>query len=448
MQLALVGLSHKSAPVDVRERLAFPAEVQADALSQLLSVDGVLEAVLLSTCNRTEGYVVVTDDCNGTEALGQFLADYHGFQYAQVEQYLYSADGEEVVRHLFQVAASLDSMVLGEAQILGQLKEAYDHAFVARATGRVFNKLFRQSFEVGKRVRTETAIGAGAVNIAYAAIELAKERVFETLVGRSALIIGAGDMSELAATHLKANGVNELMVANRTFARAEELAARFVGRAVPFEDRYQWLAKVDIVVSATAANEYVITHADLAPAVARRRDPLFMIDIAVPRDIDPDCADYVNVILYDVDALDGVVAATQAERAREAKRAEAIVEEEIRGFERWLEVMEVEPTIAAMRAKAEAIRSGELARAMKRLGGLSDEQQKTVEMLTQSITNKMLHDPTRHLREASEGQRGVAVVETARYLYDIAEPEDSNTGFRLITRLLGRRPRAVTDPAD
>jgi glutamyl-tRNA reductase len=402
----------------------------------------MLEAVIVSTCNRTEAYVVTNDEIDGPGELTDFLADYHHLSRAQIIDYLYSMTGEDVVKHLFRVSASLDSMVVGEAQILGQLKEAYDFAFAAQATGRIFNKLFRQSFEVGKRVRNETAIGSNAVSISYAAIELAK-RVFETLDGRSVLVLGAGKMSELTAQHLQANGVSKVFVANRTFERAEELAAKFNGVAVPFEERYDYLRQVDIVVSATAAKDYVITKEGLAPAVTRRRDPLFMIDIAVPRDIDPACADYRQVYVNDVDALDGIVAANLEERMREAQKAEGIIAEEMGDFERWLEVMEVEPTIAAMRAKAEEIRAFEFERTLKRLGDLSDKDRQTVEKFSQLLVNKMLHDPTRRLRDASTGRRGVAAVETARYLYNIEEEEDENRGFKLIKSLLGKRPQAI-----
>ncbi|MDR1412907.1 MAG: glutamyl-tRNA reductase [Actinomycetes bacterium] len=442
MQLTVVGLSHKTAPVDMRERVSFPADVQAAALHALLGRTGMLEALILSTCNRTEVYVVSDDESDGPAEVSAFIAEFHGLDLVGMTRYLYVKTGEDVVRHLFRVAASLDSMVVGEAQILGQLKEAYDYAFKEGATARIFNKLFRASFEVGKRVRSETAIGSSAVSISYAAIELAK-RVFESLEGRRVLLLGAGEMSELTATHLQANGAGQVYVANRTFARAEELAAKFSGQAVPFEQRYEILKKVDIVVSATAAKDYIITYEGLAAAVLRRRDPLFMIDIAVPRDIDPRCGEYRNVYVSDVDALDGVVAANREERMREARRAEGIIEEEITGFEHWLEIMEVEPTIAALREQAETVREAELERALKRLGHLSEVDRETGQKLTQSITNKMLHYPTRKLREASGGRKGIATIETARYLYGLEDKADGQQGFRLIQSLLGRRPRSA-----
>jgi len=460
MHLALVGLSHKTAPVDIREKVTFPAEVLPDALAQLSAEEGILESLIVSTCNRTEFYAVTTDEADGPALLTRFMANYHELTPEAIASYLYIQIGEGVVRHLFRVAASLDSMVLGEAQILGQLKDAYDAAFEAGTTSRIFNEMFRHSFTAGKRVRSETAIGSAPVSISYAAVELAKQ-VFESLEGRKALVLGAGKMSELTATHLAANGIAHLLVANRTQARAETLAAQFeVGQAIPFEDRYEHLREVDIVVSATSAEDYVLTHDALEPYATRRREPLFLIDIAVPRDIDPACADFRQVYTYDVDALNGIVDANLEQRQREAVAAEAIVAQEMENFETWLESMEVVPTIAEMREQAEVIRAEELKRAYKRLSDLSDADRKVIEKMTESITNKMLHEPTSQLRKAGGGRRGVAVLETTRYLYGLdqegvaagAEGEGAaagqDTGFRLIRSLLGRRATSATQQTD
>jgi len=404
----------------------------------------VHEAVIISTCNRSEFYFVTRLDVDLSQLFDELVLNHLARSCEDIHNYLYFETGEAVVSHLFKVAASLDSMVVGEAQILGQLKEAYDLAFEQGATARVLNKLFRLSFETGKRVRSETNIGSSAVSISYAAVELAK-RVFESLEGRRVLLLGAGEMSELTALHMQANGASEVVVANRTFARAEELAEKFKGSAVEFDQRYEALRTIDIVVSATAATDYVITKDELSTVVSRRRDPLFFFDIAVPRDIDPVCADFRNVYVYDVDALDGIIEANKAERMIEAAKAEVIVGEEIAAFEKWLELMEVEPTIAAMREQAESLRQRELARAYKKLGDLSPKERDTVDRLTQSITNKMLHHPTLKLREASGGRRGVATIETARYLYNLEEEQDSHKGFRLIKSLLGKRPSSAGD---
>jgi glutamyl-tRNA reductase len=420
MHLTLVGLSHKTAPVEIREKLTFPATRQDEALTQILDSPAVAEAVILSTCNRTEIYALTASGYDGTGAIIDFLADYHSLDRHELVRYLYLSEGEAVVRHLFRVIASLDSMVVGEAQILGQVKEAYDCSFEAGACQRVFNKLFRQSFEVGKRVRTETEIGENAVSISYAAVELAK-RVFDTLEGRTILVLGAGKMSELTAKHLISCGVKNVLVANRTYERAVELAERFDGEAIRYDDLDR-MREVDIVISSTAATHYVLDKERVASAMrGRKGSPLFLIDIAVPRDIDPAVNDVQDVFLYDIDDLNGVVEANLEDRMREAERAEVIIEEEIRQFEQWLESMEVVPTVAAMRARAEAIRQTELEKALRRMGGLSEKEVKTIEALTSSIVNKMLHEPTSRLKDAATEKDAIAFVDAARYLYGLEE---------------------------
>lgn len=443
MHLTLVGLSHKTAPVEIREKLTFPENVQADALRRLTESDFVSEAVIVSTCNRTEIYAVTSADIDGPAAIIDFMADYHDLDRHDLVRYLYISEGDAVVKHLFRVVASLDSMVLGEAQILGQVKEAYDHSFSNAASGRVFNKLFRQSFEVGKRVRTETEIGENAVSISYAAIELAK-KVFETLDGRTVLILGAGKMSELTAKHLVANGVKRVLVANRTFERAEELAERFGGEAIRYDHLFERMSDADIVISSTAATHYVITKDKIAQAVRHRRDPLFLIDIAVPRDIDPACGNVSDVFLYDIDDLNGVVSSNLEERMREAERAEVIIGEEMGAFEQWLESMEVVPTVAAIRAKAEKIRAEELEKAMKRLGGLSEKELKTVDALSCAIVNKMLHGPTARLKQVAGEKEGYNYIEAARFLYGLdSNPEGKNPHLGILKSILGRSDKTA-----
>jgi glutamyl-tRNA reductase len=444
MHLTLVGLSHKTAPVEIREKLTFPANVQASALSALTASDAVAEAVIVSTCNRTEVYAVTAEGFDGPGAIIDFMCDYHDLDRHELVRYLYISEGEAVIRHLFRVVASLDSMVLGEAQILGQVKEAYEYSFDNGGSQRIFNKLFRQSFEVGKRVRTETEIGENAVSISYAAVELAK-KVFESLEGRTILVVGAGKMSELTAKHLLSNGVKKVLVANRTFARAQELAEKFEGTAIPYEELFTHMADSDIVISSTAATEYVITKDAVAAARrGKRRGPLFLIDIALPRDIAPDVNDLADVYLYNIDDLSGVVSANLEERMHEAELAEVIIAQEMAAFEAWLESMEVVPTVAAMRNKAEAIRQGELEKAIKRLGGLSEKELATVDALTASIVNKMLHGPTQRLRQVAAEKDGYVYVETARALYGLDNnPEGKSPhGLGLIRSLLGRGEKA------
>lgn len=437
MHLTLVGLSHKTAPIEIREKLTFPAKCQGQALSALLASPAISEAVIVSTCNRTEVYAVAVDD-SGSDAVIDFLCEFHDLDRHELIRYLYIVEGRAVVKHLFRVVASLDSMVLGEAQILHQVKEAYDCACEAGSTSRVAHKLFRQSFEVGKRVRTETAIGESAVSISYAAVELAK-KVFDTLSGRTILIVGAGKMSELTAKHLVSQGVASVLVANRTFANAVELAERFEGTAVPYEELFDHMRVADIVISSTSAPNYVINKADVAGVMRNRRAPLFLIDIAVPRDIDPAVNDLANAFLYDIDSLNGVVQSNLEERMREARRAEVIIEEELGEFEAWLESMEVVPTISAMRAKSEAIRAEELDKAMKRLGGLSQKELETVEALTQAIVNKMLHGPTARLKSVASDKDGIKHVESARFLWGLdSNPEGRTPHLGLLKSILGR----------
>jgi glutamyl-tRNA reductase len=443
MHLTLVGLSHKTAPVEIREKLTFPAHRQEEALSLLTSTPAVAEAVIVSTCNRTEVYAVTASGVDGPDAVIDFLADYHDLDRHELVRYTYIVEGEPVVRHLFRVVASLDSMVVGEAQILGQVKEAYEYAFEAGSCQRIFNKLFRQSFEVGKRVRNETEIGENAVSISYAAVELAK-KVFDSLEGRCVLVIGAGKMSELTAKHLVSNGVREVLVANRTYERAVELAERFAGEAIEYEQLFDRMVEADIVISSTAATDYVVRKEQVAEhRRARKGRPLFFIDIAVPRDIDPAVNDLGDVYVYDIDSLNGVVETNLEERMREAERAEVIIAEEMGEFERWLESLEVVPTVAAMRAKAEQVRLAELERAMKRLGGLSEKEMQTVEALTCSIVNKMLHGPTERLKRVSSEKDGYEYVEAARFLYGLdTNPEGKSPHKGLIRSILGRAEKS------
>ena len=449
MHLTLVGLSHKTAPVEIREKLTFPANRQEEALAILTQSSDVAEALILSTCNRTEIYAVTSTDVDGPSAIIDFLSEYHDLDRHELVRYLYISEGEPVIKHLFRVVASLDSMVVGEAQILGQVKDAYEHAFEFNGTGRIFNKLFRQSFEVGKRVRNETAIGESAVSISYAAVELAK-KVFDTLEGRSVLILGAGKMSELTAKHLVSNGVAAVLVANRTYERAAELAKMFSGEAIAYEDLGKRLGDADILISSTAATTYVVDKAMVATAMkSRRGKPLFLIDIALPRDIDPAVNDLGDVFLYNIDDLSGVVEANLEVRLREAEKAETIIAEEMVAFEAWLESMEVVPTVAAIRAKAEQVRQAELEKAIKRLGGLSEKELKTIDAMSCAIVNKMLHGPTNRLKEVSGERYGVAYIEAARYLYGLdLNPGGKSPHTGLFKSILGRAKGAADAATD
>lgn len=443
MHLTLVGLSHKTAPIEIREKLTFPADVQPAALASLTGREEIAEAVILSTCNRTEVYAVAAND-GGTDAVIDFLCEFHDLDRHELARYLYVVEGRAVVKHLFRVVSSLDSMVVGEAQVLHQVKEAYELACASDGARRMFHKLFRQSFEVGKRVRTETAIGESAVSISYAAVELAK-KVFDSLEGRTILVLGAGKMSELTAKHLVSQGVACVLVANRTFERAVELAEKFEGTAIPFDDLFEHMGKADIVISSTSAPHYVIDKEHVAAVMKGRRAPLFFIDIALPRDVDPAVNDLPNAFVYDIDDLNGVVQSNLDERMHEARRAEVIIDEEIAAFDAWLESMEVEPTIRAIRAGAETLRQAEYEKAVRRLGALSEKDLACVEAMSQAIVSKLLHGPTTQVRQAATGKQAYVYVDTIRRLYGLEGDQDKTGRAWGLRSLLKRGEAAHSD---
>lgn len=413
MNIVLVGLNHKTAPVKVRECLAPTAQAVGETLEQARALPGVREALLVSTCNRVE-VLAAADGAAGAAgvgaALAAWLAQGRGLAPEEITRSLYTHADDEAVRHLFRVASSLDSLVVGEPQILGQIKEAYRQAVETGSTGAVLNRLMHKTFQVAKRVRSETAIGGAAVSVSYAAVELAR-KIFDDLAGLKALLIGAGEMAELAAEHLLAQGVREVMVANRTLARAVDLAGRLAhggkpGGAFGLEDLPQVLPAVDIVISSTGATEPVITYALARRALkARRGRPLFFIDIAVPRDVEPIVGELDGCFLYDIDDLGQVVEANRSSRAKEAQAAESIVAEEVVKFSAWLKSLAVVPTIAELTAKAEAIRAAEVARTLKDLGTTprseaeAEAEADALERLTRALVKKLLHDPILFLRE-------------------------------------------------
>ena len=400
--IVVVGLSHKTAPLEVREALAFAKEGLVEALGRLRSEVGLAEAMVLSTCNRVEIYGRANEAV--APALVSFLADYHRRPAGQLDPFLYRLEGEQAVRHAFRVAASLDSMVLGEPQILGQVKEAYQAAEKAGALGSVLNALRNRSIAAAKRARTETGIGENAVSVSYVAVELAR-KIFGELQDRSVLLVGAGKMSELAARHLVRSGARATVLGGRTFEKAEQLAAALGGTAAPFESLRAELMKADIVISGTGAPGIVIRAEDIqAASVGRRGRPLFLIDIAVPRDIDPEAAKLSGVFLYDLDDLKSVAEANLRERQKEAAAAEALVEHEVNEFLEWRRSLEVVPVLVELRRRADEIRRAEVEKARKRLGPMTPEQEEALEAMTSAIVNKLLHAPTVHLKEiASNG---------------------------------------------
>jgi glutamyl-tRNA reductase len=401
MGIVVVGLSHKSAPIEVREKLNFPEATLPEALKKLMSYEGVRESLIVSTCNRVEIYASVQDTNTGIDRIKQFIADYHGLSREALDRSLYVYPDAQGVRHTFRVASSLDSMVLGEAQILGQLKDAFDISLKTKTTSTIMNKLIKKAISVAKRVRTETRLAEGAVSISSAAVELAK-KIFGELEGKNVMLLGAGEMAELAAQHLLGNGVKNIMVANRTFERAEELATEFKGDAIRFEHFPDAMVMVDILICATGAPNYVVKRDMVTKILKERRNkPIFMIDISNPRNIDPEVDKVDNVYLYDIDDLQSKVDVNAEGRAREAEKAEALIALEVETYLQWERALDAVPTIVDLREKIEDIRKRELDKTLGSLGDMNEDQKRAVDIMSQSIVNKLLHAPLVVLKQAA-----------------------------------------------
>jgi glutamyl-tRNA reductase len=400
--IVVVGLNHETAPVAVREALAFPRERLAEALAHVREETGLEEAMILSTCNRVEVYGRSAEP--SLDAVAAFVARFHGKTADEIAPHLYRLEGDPAIRHAFRVAASLDSMVMGEPQILGQVKEAYEAAEKAGCLGSVMNALRNRAVAAAKRARTETAIGRNAVSVSHVAVELAR-KIFGSLRERRVLLVGAGKMSELAARQMVQDGALASVLGGRTFERAEQLAAALGGRAAPFEALRDELARADIVISGTGAPGVVIHRSDVEAAQAARRGrPLFVIDIALPRDVAEDAGKVPGVFLYDLDDVKKVAEANLRERKKEAAAAEAILEEEIREFLEWRRSLEVVPLLVELRRRADEIRRAEVDKARKRLGPLTPEQESALEAATSAIVNKLLHAPTVELKQMAGTQ--------------------------------------------
>lgn len=423
-RILLLGVNHKTTPVEIREKIALSGDYE-QPLAAMKNIPGLREYYLLSTCNRVELLLVTEAGTNIEEEIIDFL---FGTTVPREEcrSYLYMHYDSQAVHHLFMVAASLDSMVVGEAQILGQLKEAYRHAAHFGCTGPLLNKLIHKSFSVAKRVRTETAIGSSAVSISYAAVQLAK-KIFGNLADKSVLLVGAGEMAELAAEHLLGQGIGTVVVANRTLARAVDLAKRFQGKAVSMDELVSQLEHVDIIISSTGSPE-IILHKDQVKSVMRARmnRPLFFIDIAVPRDLDPQLNELDNVYLYDIDDLSSVVEDNKSERDKEAVKATRIVDEETLKFERWFAGLAVTPTIQALRGKMDAIGRLELEKTLAKMPDMNDSGRKNVEKMVAAITTKILHDPLMYLKSESCAGRdnNDLKVTTVRELFGLGKDKD------------------------
>ena len=398
LQLISLGLSHKTAPVELRERLAIPADRVGDEVRGLRQEESISECLLLSTCNRVEAYAGVHDAEAGLVSLEGFFSRHANG--SDVVPHLYHHQGEEAVDHLFRVASSLDSMVVGEPQILGQLKGAFSIAREAGTTGSILHHAIERAISTAKRVRTETAIARSAVSISFAAVELAK-KIFESLEDKTVLLIGAGEMAELAAQHLISAGAGYILVTNRTYQRAVDLADRFHGSAIRYEDYKESLVRTDIVIASTGAREYILAHHDMARIMhARRFRSVFFIDIAVPRNLDPNIERLDNCYVYDIDDLQQVVDTNKEERLRETDRAAEIIHEEITHFQQWLRGRAGTPQILALREGGEQVRDAEVVRALEHLSHLSKEDREVVGDLARRLTNKFLHPPTAALKRA------------------------------------------------
>ena len=427
MNIIVVGLSHKTAPVEIREKVAFPPTAMEEPLKQMLALPAISEAVIVSTCNRVELYAVSRHAEMAVVELRQFLADFHDLQASVLNEHLYDLSGTEAIQHVLRVAASLDSMVVGEPQILGQIKTAYGYASEFQTAGTILNRFLHKAFSVAKRVRTETAIASNAVSISFAAVELAR-KIFDSLENKTVMLVGAGEMCELAAKHFVNQGVSKVLVTNRTFSRAEKLAAEFNGTAVNFENFREQLHRVDILLSSTGAPDYVLSAKKLKEVCKLRRyQPMFLIDIAVPRDIDPAANKLDSIYLYDVDDLQGVVQANLKERHKEAEKAELIITDEVAQFETWLGALEVKPTIVALRRHFEGIRQVEIDKTLSNLSALDKKERKAIEAMTSAIVNKLLHQPTHILKQASGNGHGDMYLDAIRTLFDLPAPKENNS---------------------
>ena len=422
MKLWITGVNHRTAPVAIREKLAFTESDLPNALAELRKRPGLVEGMILSTCNRVEFAVTTDEDVDPQDCVEEFLTSSQRISdRAWIQPYVYSFGGREAIRHLFRVAASLDSMVVGEPQILGQLKSAYSMAKSQGALSGFLDTVLTRAFNVAKRVRTETEIGVSAVSVSYAAVELARE-IFGSLSNKKVMLIGAGKMSELAARHLYRSGVTQILVANRTRSRAEQVAELVRGRIIDYENLYTTLPEVDIVITSSGAPGYILTKDQMRKIIdARKNRPMFLIDIAVPRNIEPAVNDLANVFLYDIDDLQKVVDNNLRGRLDEAAEADKIVMEEVDRLEAYMRGREVVPMIVSLQTQLEGVRAGEVERMRSRLGPLTQQQEDALEALTRGIINKIAHGPISELRKNAGNPGGVPVLDAIRKIFRLSD---------------------------
>ncbi len=418
MHILTLGLNHRTAPVEIRERLSFPANDQPSALTSLVRDYELSEAAILSTCNRSELYLAANDE-RGLDQARRFLAETQDIDLRLLESHFYQLSDSETAIHLFRVASGIDSLVVGESQILSQVRQSLETAQQNGSAHLLLNELFQRSLRVGKRARTETDISRGRLSISTAAVELANQ-VFEDLAKCQALLVGAGEMGELTAQYLVDAGVQQLRVSNRTLARAEELARRFGGEAIPFDSLAEQLASIDIVISSTAATDYVVRAEDLRQTMDQRRArPLFLIDIAVPRDIDPAARDIDNIFLFDIDDLEQVIAANRQEREAEIRQVQTIIDDELKQFLHWFNALGTGPLIRDLHQRAAQLQQQELERWANKLSQLSAADRQLVEGVLRGYANKLLHDPLVQIREFANDDDGYLRLNTVRRLFQL-----------------------------
>ncbi|MGS0764141.1 glutamyl-tRNA reductase [Syntrophomonas curvata] len=419
MYVLLAGLNHRTAPVSIRERFAFCGTSLDHAYAYFKDQAEIEGTVILATCNRTEIYATSRDIESGMKVLRQFMSGYSGMTNQELEQYLYQPNCYQAISHLFRVTAGLDSMILGEAQILGQVKDAYQASVQAHASDGVLNSLFLKAIYIGKKVRTETRIDQRPLSVPFTAVELARQ-ILGDLQGKTVMVIGAGEMSELTTQCLMENGIRTVIVSNRSYDKALAMASAFNGRAVRFDLLASELNEADIVISCTAASHYVVREDNCRPVLqARQGRKIIMIDIAVPRDIDPGLKDIDGVFMYDIDDLQNVVDANHLEKQKSIRQAERIIAAEISGFNQWLDSLYVVPVIKALKARGEDIKQKELRRAFNRLGKISEQEERVISSMANTIINQLLHSPMINLKEMAGSSQGHLYAEVVKNLFGL-----------------------------
>ena len=419
VNLVLVGVNHKTTPVEIREKLAFTKGKIEESVDHLFNFPDIIEHTILSTCNRVEIYARANSQDSAIKSIKQFICDFHQLSLVELEDHFYSYSNKEAVEHLFRVSSSLDSMILGEAQILGQVKEAYSLARDLRSTGLVLNQLFEKAFSIAKKVREETGIAERSVSISSAAVELA-QKIFDDLENHTVMLVGTGEMAELAAKHLISYGVKTIYVTSRTYERAANLARTLNGSALDFEAFKNELHRADIVITSTSAPNFIIKKDIVEKAIHKRKNkPIFFIDIAVPRDIEPDVNNLENVYLYDIDDLQVVVSANIKEREKEAENAMNFISQEVTKFNNWVGALDAVPTIVEIRKKAENIRKQEIEKTLKKISHLSEDDKQLLRQMSSSMINKILHKPTIKLKQKTQSEDGHVYLKAIRHLFHL-----------------------------